>query len=272
MSDFNPYQQPQSEVASGAAAQELAVHAPVRRSFGSGMGWISDAWGIYTRNWGLWIGGFIVIIFIGMAAGSLPFIGPFVGIVLNPLIYAGFYIVARNSDYGQSVRFEDFFAGFQGRVTTLLGFGLASLGLIILTLVFAAVMFWLVLGDDISALMSGFSELMADKTPSAEFSELFVANLLIVMLLYLLVLVPYMAAVWFGVPLIALNDNIGIGQALKWSLVGCIKNFFPMILYSILLMLLLIAGMIPLFLGLLIVGPVMTISLYTSYRDIYVHP
>jgi uncharacterized membrane protein len=271
MSEFNPYQQPQSDVAVEQSAPGMAVHAPMRRPLGAGARWISDAWALFTKNPGLWIGGMLVLWLLGMAAGMFPIIGFVIGIVINPLIYAGAYIVAHKSDRGDAVRFEDFFAGFQWRTGSLLALGGISFAMIVAVTVFCGVIAWQISGGDFSTLSDNWGALADGDAPAASgLSELFLTKLVLIALIWLLILVPYLALMWFALPLIVLSNEMTIGRALKWSFVGCFKNIIPMTLYSIVLFILLLIGMIPAFLGLLVVTPLLMISLYISFRDIYV--
>jgi uncharacterized membrane protein len=56
---------------------------------------------------------------------------------------------------------------------------------------------------------------------------------------------------------------------MKMSFSGCLKNILPFLLYGIIAMVLFILATIPIGLGLLVVVPMLTASIYTGYRDIY---
>lgn len=270
MSEFNPYQQPQSDVAVESASG-LMVHAPVRRPLGAGTRWLSDAWALFVKDPGVWIGGVLVLWLVGIAAGMFPFIGYFLGVVINPLIYAGAYIVAHKSDRGDAVRFEDFFAGFQWRTGSLLALGGISLVIMVAVFVVLGLVGWQISGDDFSTLGPNWAALSnGDAAAISQLPDIFYIKLLLIVLIWMLLLIPYAALMWFALPLVVLSEEMTIGRALKWSFVGCIKNIIPMTLYSIVLFLLILIGMIPALLGLLVVMPLLIISLYTSFRDIYV--
>ena len=83
-------------------------------------------------------------------------------------------------------------------------------------------------------------------------------------------LLPLIAMNWFAPALIALHD-VPLGRALKWSMVGCFKNFLPFLLYSIIMMIFLMAAAIPLMLGWLVAVPILIASIYAAYRDIYLN-
>ncbi len=266
MSENNPYQQPKAELLEGVEQASFGAITQSRRTpFGHGATWLADAWRMFTLNWGLWLAGVLVVMLIAMAIGFIPLIGTLAGPLMNPVLYAGIFIVARKMDAGQSVDFGDFFYGFQNRTGTLIGFGAINLLLAIVFMVVIGVLAWAILGSDFSAMMSAVD---ADSVPQA--NPQFALNLALVGLIALAVMVPWMALIWFAVPLLVLDDSMTIGRAMSLSFSGCLKNILPMFLYGLLATVLVVAALIPLMLGLLVVMPLMFISLYTSLKDIYV--
>ena len=86
---------------------------------------------------------------------------------------------------------------------------------------------------------------------------------------------PLMMATWYA-PLLVFFDDIKPLPALYLSLIACIKNMRPLLVYGVILM-------IPLFvftriglvvhqidLGLWLLAPLLVPSIYASYRDIFV--
>jgi uncharacterized membrane protein len=76
-------------------------------------------------------------------------------------------------------------------------------------------------------------------------------------------------AVWFAPALVILDDQPGF-QALWISLLACLRNAMPLLLYSIVSSVLLLFAVIPFGLGLILWIPVMLLTIYTSYRDVFV--
>ena len=56
---------------------------------------------------------------------------------------------------------------------------------------------------------------------------------------------------------------------MKASFIGSLKNVLPFLLYGIIAMVAGVIASLPVGLGWLVLGPVLTASVYTSYRDIY---
>lgn len=266
MSEFNPYEKPQADVVSHMPPTSLSVRAPVRVPFARGASWIAEAWTIFTRNGWLWIGGVLVLWVLQMAASMVPLLGSIVGVVLSPLIYAGAYMVAKKSDCGEEVRFEDFFAGFQSRAGMLAALGGVSLAMLAGILAIGFGIGWLLLGGDV---LSIFQTMEQGSLAPADVSAQATKVLLLVLIIMAL-MIPYMALIWFATPLLLFSEDMRLGRALGWSLVGSLKNILPMMLYGLLLTVLMFVAMLPLMLGLLVLMPVMLITVYTSFRDIYV--
>ncbi|MGI9292909.1 MAG: hypothetical protein ACR2PS_02920, partial [Pseudomonadales bacterium] len=58
---------------------------------------------------------------------------------------------------------------------------------------------------------------------------------------------------------------------LTLSFIGTWRNVWPFLVYGLILLILCIVAAIPLFLGFLVVGPVIAASVYASYKDIFLH-
>jgi uncharacterized membrane protein len=89
------------------------------------------------------------------------------------------------------------------------------------------------------------------------------------MLVGSLLFVPLAMAVWFAPALVILDEQPGF-LALWLSLLACVRNALPLLLYSLVSSLLLLLALIPFTLGLILWIPVMLLTIYTSYRDVFV--
>ena len=63
--------------------------------------------------------------------------------------------------------------------------------------------------------------------------------------------------------------DMEVGAALKASFSACLKTILPFLVWSVMVLVLAIPASIPLFLGWLLLGPVLVVSIYTGYRDIF---
>jgi uncharacterized membrane protein len=223
---------------------------------GNGWTWLANGWAIFKRAAGLWIGMVVVLALIFIVAHLIPFIGAVAIQILWPVFIGGLMLVCRTIDEGGEARFSQLFAGFQHRTGTLVVLGVV----------------WLVLSFLIVAVVVGitgvqvFALMGAGGAPDQLVGVAVTAVL--AFLLILALMLPLVMATWFAPALIVFHE-MGVGAAMKASFVGCLKNILPFLLYGLLALIAGVVASIPFGLGWLVLLPVLTASVYTSYRDIY---
>ena len=218
---------------------------------GNGWTWLASAWSMFRAAAGTWIGMMLAAIVIAIAVAFVPIIGPLVVNVIPPVFIAGLMIAARNVEQGREAKFSQLFAGFQVRFGPLVLLGVVSL-VIMGAIVFGVV---IVTGVQIST--------MPD--PDAIFVS---EQLLLAILLIAALILPLLMASWFAPTLIVLHD-MGVGVAMKASFAGCLKNVLPFLLYGVITLIASLIASVPALLGWLVLGPLIFLSVYTAYRDIY---
>ena len=62
---------------------------------------------------------------------------------------------------------------------------------------------------------------------------------------------------------------LGVIESMKQSFSGCLKNIVPFLVYGVVFLVLGVLASLPIFLGWLVLGPMLSASVYTSYKDIY---
>lgn len=238
---------PQADV---ATVDGNEFHEPRSTPAGSGTQWIGDAWRLFKLSPGLWIAMFIVygacLIVIGMV--------PFLGNLFAPVFMAGFYRAAQTAHEEGVVRLEDLFSGFRERLGPLILLGVLSLALL-----FGIVLVGFGIG------MALFGTAVFD--PASGGPD--IMFMLVVGLIVLALVLPMIMMSWFS-PALVLFEGMGAFEAMKCSFMACLKNILPFTIYSIVLSLLALVAVIPLGLGLIVVLPLMMITAYTSYHDIFV--
>jgi hypothetical protein len=168
---------------------------------------------------------------------------------------------------GEAVEIGDLFAAFREKTAPLIILGVISLVVtVVLMVITFGVMFALV-GDEAMSMMDMQAGGQSAVDPEA-MGQSFGMGMVLSVLVMLALLIPWMAAYWFAVPLLFFTDK-GVGAALKSSLVAVIRNILPMIWYGIVALVLSIVAAIPLLLGFLVLMPVLGITYYTMFRDIY---
>jgi uncharacterized membrane protein len=258
----NPYEAPRADVADyePPRMQDTALASPRSRPAGNGVAWISEAWWFFRQAPGLWIGMFVVMMAVMMVSGLVPIAGFLVSCLATPLLWAGMMVGCDAQRRGEPLQFEHLFAAFSRNTGQLLLAGvLYAVALIVVMLV----AFVPLLGMAASmGFMAGDVEMLA------EGGESLILMFLLAMLIYMALVVPLVMAMWFSPALIMLDDKPAL-EAIKLSFLGCLKNIVPFLLYGLVGMALAIAATLPLLLGWLVLGPLMYITSYTAYRDIF---
>ena len=258
----NPYAAPRSRVEDTPTTLPDGPFIPEGRGVpaGNGWRWIADAWAFMGDQRWTFVGVFLLIMVIQIAANLVPLIGPFAVSLFFPVILGGFVLGCDAMRQGQRFEVGHLFAGFQRHTGKLVGLGAISVAFGIV----ATIIMFLIVGTSIVPLLGA--------GPGAEPSPEEVLRLALPMMLALLVIMavslPVSMAFLFAIPLIVLTDS-DLVPALKTSFFACLKNVLPFLVWSLAMLVLGFVASIPLFLGLLLLAPVSMVSLYLSYRDVF---
>jgi hypothetical protein len=219
-----------------------------------GAGWLVEAFGLFRRKPLAWIGlcaGWIVITF-GLIL--VPFIGGVVANFLQPVFFASFAIAAFKQVAGEDVLMGDLFAGFRRNVRALV-----NLGALLLIAEIAIFALMALLGLPVGGGEGSFT--LKEYVESLKGREW-----ILVVGFVLTALVK--GALWFAPPLIAFHD-MTTSQAIRWSVYAAISNIGTMVVYGLLLAVLFVLGLIPWGMGLFVVIPVMAVSTFIGYREVF---
>lgn len=224
-----------------------------------GWNWIVEGFALFRKSPVIWIALFFIYLLIGMGLSVVKIIGPIVLNLLAPVFVAGFMLGCRALDNDEELEINHLFAGFKQHTAQLITLGGMYLtGLIIIVGIMFA-------GTDNAVLHAIFSgERLNEQQAAASLGEGFFFTALLGVFL----LVPLIMAYWFAPILIAFHAVSPL-DAMKQSFNACLRNVMPFFVYSLISMVLLILAAIPMALGLLVMIPTMTASLYVSYKDIF---
>jgi hypothetical protein len=241
-----------------------------------GLRWLTEGFAVFQRKPVPLI--FLVLgYWLTMAVVSaIPVLGQLAGFILIPSFSVSLMNACRQIDKKEELPPRVLFSGFNRNPRTLF-----TLGLIYVLSALA------ILG--ISALFDSgllFRMLVMDETPTREMLEqtpMFVSAQLTAVLL-----IPVILAFWFA-PVLAAWHDMSAGKSLFFSLVACLRNWRPFLLYA--LAVVVIAVFVPRLLDVLlrtvdksgqllpiaitvtvslILLPTLYASFYISYRDIFV--
>ena len=257
----DPYAAPRAGLVD--AAQQGELSGPEGRPVGNGWGWIRRGFWHFRQNPLAWILSIVLWFVLSVLLSIVPFVGSLAITLLSPVILAGFMLGCAAQEHGDNFEISHLFAGFSSSVGQLV-----LVGLLYLVGLIAIIFIGTLVGGGVMIGMLGGMEAMESADPGAVSSAMGVGSVLLMSLLMLGMSLPLMMACWFAPALIAIEGMSALA-AMKMSFVGCLKNILPFLLYGVVVLLLFVVGAIPVGLGLLIVLPIITASVYTSYRDIF---
>ena len=220
-----------------------------------GAAWLGEAFGLFRRAPTTWIGlcaGWIAITF-GLIL--VPFIGGVIANFLQPVFFASFAIAAYRQTAGERLAMADLFSGFKRNVRPLV-----NLGALLLLAEIAIFALMALMGLPMAATGERSFTL-------AEYVEALQGKEWILSAGFLMTVVVK-GALWFAPPLVAFH-GMTTAQAIRWSVFAAISNLGAMIVYGALLLALFLAALVPWGLGLIVVVPMMVISSYFGYREVF---
>ncbi len=237
---------------------------PASLPAGQGWSWIAEAWQLFKRQPGAWIGAVILFCLILIVVSLLPLIGGLAVTILTPILSAGLVIGAHQQDKVGRFEISHLFAGVSRYPGPLALVGLVYLLFAIGIGILVALMF--------AAVLTSVSTTLSLETMDPNDVGLFLSTplLLLPVLVAMLLAIPLAMAMYFAPSLVALGQ-VPVLKAFSLSFFGCLRNILPFLVYGLGAMLMLILGTLPLMLGLLLVLPILTIAVYTAYRDIFNH-
>lgn len=223
---------------------------------GRGWDWIAQAWGLFKKQPGVWIGLVVILVILFVVLALIPIVGSLATIVLGPVFMGGIALGTRAQDTGGELAIGHLFAGFQERFGPLVLVGV----LYLVASVVIALVVGLLTGASLFSMMGGSAP--ESMPPGA------ILTLLLAFLIMLALMVPVFMAIWFAPALVVFNGKDAV-EAMKQSFAGCLKNIVPFLIYGLVLFVFSILASIPFGLGWLVLGPVLAASVYTGYKDIF---
>ncbi|MBL8323591.1 MAG: hypothetical protein JNJ89_01405 [Rubrivivax sp.] len=227
---------------------------------GRGVAWWSEAWALFAKNAGIWIVLGLILFVIMVVLSLIPLIGFVATSLLLPVLAGGWMAAAERTDRGGgAVEVGDLFAAFKGeRLNQLLVVGALFL---VMVVVIGAAMFVLGLGGVMGAIAGG-----ARRSAGGVMAGIGMGLFALAVGL-LLGLVATMA-VWFATPLVALR-NVAPVEAIKLSFAASLKNVVPFLVWGVIYIGAAIVASIPFGLGWVVLAPLLMLTVYTSYKDVF---
>ena len=217
--------------------------------------WLQQGWALFVANPGAWIGSSVLLLVILLAISIVPFFGQIGANLLLPLFGAGMLQLCRVQSSGGQPEIADIFIGFRKNAGPLVMVGVIYVAGVF-GIAFAA--FLLISGGVFGGVITG---------KVAGFG-IALGGVMLATLLVMILSVPVIMATWFA-PALVFFHHMNPVDAMKASFEAGIKNWLPMSIFGILLMIMAFFAMLPLGLGFLLLLPVFSGAVYASYRDIF---
>jgi uncharacterized membrane protein len=243
----------------------LQVQAPAFRRVNAGRGgdWWSTAWKLMFERGaaGVWIVMTLIVIIICGPLHLVPLLGSIAAQIIWFVFAGGLMLAARKTEQGTSPAVGDLFSGF--------GPSLGPLALVaVLVMVGVLLVFGVLAMAGISAVVGAVTGFATGNL--AALASLGAASLLL-LLVGLLLLLPIGMAAWLAPALVVFRQQAPF-EALKTSLAACWANLSALTLYGLLWIGFAVIASIPLGLGWLVLAPLMVLSTYAAYRDLFEPP
>jgi uncharacterized membrane protein len=218
--------------------------------------WLRQGWAMFLVNPGVWIGSTVLLLVMLMAISIVPLFGQIAAHLLVPLFGAGMIKLCKRLNDDEEPEIADLFAGFRHNAGQLVMVGVFFV-MGIFGIAFLAFLIYSggILGAGVTGKVAGFG--------------ITLGSVMLAGLLVMVLSVPVIMATWFAPALVLFHDMQPL-DAMKASFAAGAKNFLPMAIFGIFLVVALFFAMLPVGMGLLLLLPVASGAVFASYRDIFV--
>lgn len=224
-----------------------------------GWEWVKKGYELFMKSPLLWIVLLFICMIAAVAISSVPVVGEPLVSLLTPAVLAGLMVGCRALGQGEELELAHLFSGFKQHTSQLV-----SLGGISLVTQFLILGLMMVAGGAtlVGILMSGQPQTDPDVMMQTLAGAGFAVLIGIVLFSLLMMAMQY-------APLLVYFRNVPPLHAMKLSLRAFLYNVGPMLVYGITFLFLAILASLPLFLGWVVLLPIVFTSLYASYSDIF---
>ena len=239
----------------------------IRVDTGRGWGWIVEGWQLFAKAPGVWIVILLIYLAISVVLSLIPLIGMIGHTLLNPVLAGGMLYGAAAQARGENLEIAHLFQGFrdQERMGPLIMLGLFSVGGYILMFI----VFMIFIGGGLATGLALNST--GANVPNEAMGGILAGVGLMVILVVITIGILIAMALFYGVPLVMLGRQ-NAWPAVQASIAASWINMLPLLVFGLIYMVLGIISVIPLGLGLLVLGPVTVCAIYASYREIFEEP
>jgi uncharacterized membrane protein len=243
----------------GALSTTSDPNQPRAVDGGRGVAWWTDAWALFMKNAVIWVVLGLVLILILFVLAIIPLVGQLASALLMPVFGGSWMMAAKKLEDGGTLEVGDLFSAFKSeRMTPLMVVGALFL---VAMVIIVGIMGVLGFGGAVGMMAGG---MMGSSKGFAAGMGVSLFAMLVGLVLFMLVTM----ALWFAPPLVALR-GVAPMDAMRLSFAASMKNVVPFLLWGIIYIIASIIASIPFGLGWLVLAPVLLLTIYTSYKDVF---
>lgn len=235
---------------------------------GRGWQWIVEGFALFRRSPLNWIAQCLALLAIFGISTQLGLLGVLALNLLYPVFLAGLMLGCRSLESSGRMHLTHVFSAFGPAAPSLITLGGVALAAQI-ALSFVVI---LVGGEDFEQLVVASQqglEKAVEAVSAMDASALARAQL--ATSLSLALNLPLVMAMWFA-PLLVVFHRRPVARSLLESVVACLKNVLPFLVYGLAVIALAVIAVIPFGLGLFLLVPTVFASIYAAYRDLFPEP
>ena len=243
----------------GAVTTRSDPNEPRAVDAGHGVTWWTDAWALFTKNAAIWVVLGLILFIILIVLAFIPLVGQLASALLLPVFGGSWMMAAKKLEDGGTLEAGDLFVAFKSdKMTPLIVVGALFLAMmVVIVLAMGVLGFGGVMGMMAGGAVGSTKGMMAGVGVS-------MFAMLVGFVLFMLVTM----ALWFAPPLVALRGVAPV-DALRLSFAASMKNVGPFLLWGLIYIIASIIASIPFALGWLVLGPVLMLTIYVSYKDVF---
>jgi uncharacterized membrane protein len=243
----------------GALSTTSDPNQPRAVDGGRGVAWWTDAWALFMKNAVIWVVLGLVLILILFVLAIIPLVGQLASALLMPVFGGSWMMAAKKLEDGGTLEVGDLFSAFKSeRMTPLMVVGALFL---VAMVIIVGIMGVLGFGGAVGMMAGG---MMGSSKGFAAGMGVSLFAMLVGLVLFMLVTM----ALWFAPPLVAMR-GVAPMDAMRLSFAASMKNVVPFLLWGIIYIIASIIASIPFGLGWLVLAPVLLLTVYTSYKDVF---
>ena len=243
----------------GAVSTSSDANQPRAVDGGRGVTWWTDAWALFTQNAVIWVVLGLILFIILVVLAFIPIVGQLASALLLPVFIASWMMAAKKLEAGGTLEVGDLFSAFKGdKLTPLIVVGALFLAMVV---VIVLVMGLLGFGGAMGMMAGG--AMGSGKSMMAGLGVGMLGMLVGVVLFFLATM-----ALWFAPPLVALRGVAPV-EAMRLSFAASLKNVVPFLIWGLIYIVASIIASVPFGLGWLVLWPVLMLTVYLSYKDVF---